>query len=62
MFVRCLFFVQVLVIVIGFCFLPASFIMFVVRERETSSKHQQVGAVNSCLGTRLRPIVMSVSS
>ena len=29
-------------IVIGFCFLPASYVAYVVKEREVKAKHQQV--------------------
>ena len=32
----------VLIFSIAFCFIPASFVMFVIRERETNSKHQQL--------------------
>jgi len=32
----------VIIISIAFCFIPASFVMFVIRERETNAKHQQL--------------------
>lgn len=36
-------FTVVIFILLGMAILPASFITFVVREKETKSKHQQVG-------------------
>ena len=48
--------ISVIIIAIGFCFIPASIVGFVVRERETKAKHQQMisGTLSWCYWEEIR--------
>lgn len=42
-------FTTAIMVVISVCFLPASYAIFVVKERAVKAKHQQASDSNTCL-------------